>query len=122
MDGRPVTPVLRLCPKGGATGPNPGLCPACTRADNKRRNQKRATSGRKTPAWQALRLAAIHRDNHTCQRCGTTGSASALTVHLHNLDLNGDHRRAALDDLTTLCRRCHGTVDAPRAHTPRFFE
>jgi 5-methylcytosine-specific restriction endonuclease McrA len=52
----------------------------------------------------------------SCQRCGKTGDRHTLTVHL-NPALGGDHLAASRDDLTTLCRSCHGSIDAPRART-----
>jgi 5-methylcytosine-specific restriction endonuclease McrA len=88
-------------------------CPACIahrRADNKRRANNEATAGRLSPHWQKLRLRAIARDRH-CQRCGTTND---LTVHLDPAK-RGQHRNARLEDCTTLCRSCHGSIDAPRA-------
>ena len=114
-------PLLRLCPKCGRTGPNVGLCEDCTRADNRRRNQKRKDSGRTTAAWQRMRHAAFHRDGYACRRCGKTGDRHTLTVHL-NPALGGNHFVATLADLTTYCRRCHGSVDAPRSHHARHVK
>ncbi|MEO5576451.1 MAG: HNH endonuclease signature motif containing protein, partial [Gaiellaceae bacterium] len=93
------------------------MCPDCQVAHDRRRNEKRKTSGRTTTAWNRLREAAIRRDGYTCQRsgCGATGTVGTLTVHL-DPRLGGNHWIATLDDLTTLCRSCHGTVDAPRSH------
>jgi 5-methylcytosine-specific restriction endonuclease McrA len=111
--------IVHLCPQCGAPnerGNLAGLCPNCKRADNRRRNQKRKDSGRTTDAWQRMRLAAFLRDGYACQRCGKTGDRHTLTVHLHPA-LEGNHLAATRDDLTTLCRSCHGSVDAPRAHT-----
>lgn len=114
--------IVRLCPRCGAPnerGSLAGLCPKHTREDNARRNKKRKDSGRTTTAWQRIRLAAFHRDGYACQRCGKTGDRHTLTVHLSPA-LDGDHLAASRDDLTTLCRSCHGSVDAPRSRqTPR---
>jgi 5-methylcytosine-specific restriction endonuclease McrA len=118
-------PLLKLCPRCGCSmEPTRKLCTDCQRADDRRRNAKRRESGRTTAAWQRLRLAAFHRDSYACQRCGQTGTRHTLTVHLRP-ELRGNHRTAALDDLTTLCRSCHGSVDAPRSSrriTPSIFE
>lgn len=94
------------------------LCPPCTVEDNARRSRKRVQSGRTSAAWNRLRAAAIHRDNFACRRCGREGTIGTLTVHLRP-ELGGNHWAAALDDLTTLCRSCHGSVDAPRAAASR---
>ena len=110
-------PLLKLCPRCGCTMDSTRkLCLECQRVDDRRRNAKRRESGRTTAAWQRLRLAALRRDSYACQRCGQRGTRHTLTVHLRP-ELRGNHRIAALDDLTTLCRSCHGSVDAPRAHT-----
>jgi 5-methylcytosine-specific restriction endonuclease McrA len=112
-----MSPIHRLCPKCGALNGRDnlaGLCADCERADDRRPNQKRKDSGRTTVAWQRMRLAAFHRDGYACQRCGNTGDRKTLTVHL-NPALDGDHLAASRDDLTTLCRSCHGSVDAPRS-------
>jgi 5-methylcytosine-specific restriction endonuclease McrA len=108
-----VSPIYRLCPKCGAfNGRNnlAGLCESCKRADNQRRNQKRKDSGRTTEAWQRMRLTALERDGYVCQHegCGATGTAKTLTVHLRP-ELGGNHFAATLNDLTTLCRSCHGS-------------
>ena len=86
----------------------------CQRSDNRRRNQKRKDSGRTTAAWQRMRLAAFPRDGYACRRCGVTGDRHTLTVHLRP-ELGGNHFSATLADLTTYCRSCHGSVDAPRS-------
>jgi 5-methylcytosine-specific restriction endonuclease McrA len=51
------------------------------------------------------------RDGHQCQHCGTSRD---LTVHL-DPNLAGNHFAATIDDCITVCRACHGTIDAPRA-------
>ena len=107
--------LFRLCPKCGALGETAGLCAKCKRADNLRRTEKRRTSGRTTAAWNRLRVAAIERDGFQCRRCGRGGTVKTLTVHLRP-ELGGNHFSARLEDLTTLCRSCHGSVDAPRSH------
>jgi 5-methylcytosine-specific restriction endonuclease McrA len=81
------------------------------RRDNARRNRKQWRQGRNTARWRQLRAAALARDGHQCRRCG---SSDDLTVHL-NPQLAGDHEAATLDDLETLCRRCHGQVDGARS-------
>ncbi len=109
--------LLKLCPKCGVTtAPGLRMCATCQAADNRRRTEKRRTSGRMTTsAWNRLRAAAIERDGFACQRCGKTGTVGTLTVHLRP-ELGSNHWTATLEDLTTLRRSCHGTVDAPRSH------
>lgn len=116
--------IVHLCPRCGAPngrGDLAGLCAKHTREDNARRNKKRKDSGRATAAWQRMRLAAFHRDGYACRRCGSIGDRHTLTVHLRP-ELGGNHFAATLADLTTYCRRCHGSVDAPRSQHPRRAE
>ena len=109
-------PIMRLCPRCAAIiEPGRKLCVDCQRADDRRRNEKRKTSSRSSVSRQRLSLAALHRDNFTCQRCGKVGDRRQLTGHL-DPRLGGNHRIAALEDITTLCLSCHGSADAPRSH------
>lgn len=73
---------MKLCRCGALIQPGIRFCGPCQVADDARRNRKRTTAGRSTAAWQRLRLAAITRDNFSCQRCGKVGEVGTLTVHL----------------------------------------
>jgi 5-methylcytosine-specific restriction endonuclease McrA len=70
-----------------------------------------ARHGRYTNRWRNLAHAAIRRAG-ACQDCGRTED---LTAHLDPA-FAGDHNSCTIDDLTTLCRRCHGRRDGRRAH------
>jgi 5-methylcytosine-specific restriction endonuclease McrA len=88
-----------LLPLGGW-----GRCSRCT---------LRQRSGSSRPeldrsAWQKLRRAARLRDGDRCVHCG---SSERLSVH-HVVA-----RSSALDDLVTLCSRCHA-----REHSKRTSE
>lgn len=54
-------------------------------------------------AWLAARRAAIARDGRRCTRCGGAGR---LEVH-HIKPIKEGGRPLALENLRTLCRRCH---------------
>jgi 5-methylcytosine-specific restriction endonuclease McrA len=82
--------------------------------DNARRNRQRWRQRRTTARWRAMRAAVLERDGR-CLDCGATDD---LTVHLDPA-LEGDHTAAGVDDCVTLCRTCHGRVDAPRASKRR---
>jgi 5-methylcytosine-specific restriction endonuclease McrA len=86
---------------------------ACQQREDARRHAKERAQGRTTAAWRRLRQAALQRDGYRCRRCGRQ---TGLTAHLDRR-LAGDHTRATLDDITTLCRSCHGSTDAPRSRT-----
>jgi 5-methylcytosine-specific restriction endonuclease McrA len=70
----------------------------------------------RTPAWWAIRKEALKRDSYRCQECGRghkdddprlkPGRRVVLEVH-HLTYKRFGHER--LEDLKTLCRRCHAT-------------
>lgn len=109
--------LTRLCSCGRDAAAGRTRCPDCTRLDNQRRAARNVKRGTNTRRWRKLRAYAIQRDGG-CVRCGTTHD---LTVHL-DAALAGDHRQATSADVVTLCRSCHGSIDAPRASQPRFFK
>jgi 5-methylcytosine-specific restriction endonuclease McrA len=56
--------------------------------------------------WERLRVAALRRDNYTCQGCGAT--CTKLNVH-HIVDVQ-DGGKSTLANLITLCDGCHGRI------------
>jgi len=71
--------------------------------------------GHEVTHWIKLRKQALERDGHQCQlRASRYCAGVADTVHLAP-QCGGNHWNATLDDCTSACRSCHGTVDAPRA-------
>ncbi len=63
----------------------------------------------RTDHWQKLRKAVLKRDGDRCSLCN---AADGLHVHHRSYDRLG---RESLDDLTTLCDRCHGTFHGSRS-------
>ena len=55
-------------------------------------------------AWQRVRLAALRRDEHRCQRCGRL--SGILEVH-HLKPVRNGGAPYDLANLETLCRECH---------------
>lgn len=98
--------MVYLCPQCHACQVKPGLCATCKRVDNQRRNRKTAEQGRSSSAWRRFRKANIASQ---CQRCG---SGDNLTYHYRP----GGRHSFNPGDYQTLCRSCHGSIDAPRAH------
>lgn len=112
------------------TTPTLGRCAPCRAKYTSRRNAtKTRTPHRNTPkrqleqkfyasrAWRTARRTALTRDLHQCTQCGTS---DRLTVH--HIESISTHPDIALDvdNLTTLCRSCHGTVsNTQRNTTPR---
>jgi 5-methylcytosine-specific restriction endonuclease McrA len=100
--------------------PGRSRCSVHQREDDQRRNQRRAESGRSSYHWIKLREQAIARAGNRCQNpaCGVELTKHTATVHL-DPKLKGNHRHATLNNVTVLCRSCHGSVDAPRAAMSR---
>jgi 5-methylcytosine-specific restriction endonuclease McrA len=67
----------------------------------------------KSPEWEQVRVFAIHRANHRCQRCG---SAGVLQVHHVTYDNLFNEKP---EDLEALCKRCHDSADRQRAEGNR---
>ena len=66
-----------------------------------RRDRQRRLEGR----FNGLRRARLEKDNHTCQDCG---AIELLVVHhIHKRDRNRRDYESTIDDLLTLCRKCH---------------
>jgi 5-methylcytosine-specific restriction endonuclease McrA len=107
-----VSPVRRLCLEPDCrdlTAGDPHRCPRHAAEFNaRRRHTYRSTIGKH---WRGVRQLALARDGHRCQKCGTTDD---LTVHL-DPRMRGDHDSATVEACITLCRSCHGRLDAPRA-------
>ena len=101
------------------TPTNGTRCPAHQRDADARRHAKQQAHGRDTARWRQLRVLVLNRDRHRCQRCGKPGN----TVHL-DPRLKGNHTLATPNHCVTLCRSCHGVLDAPRAtdNAARSFE
>ena len=63
--------------------------------------------------WGGTWIAALERDNFSCQVCGRVGSSEDLNgLIVHHLDGEGETRgkNHALENLQTLCGPCHGEV------------
>jgi BRO family, N-terminal domain len=56
----------------------------------------------RSSAWKTIRDQRVMHDTCQCQHCGTGGK---LDVHHLNYDRPWGHER--MEDLLTLCRRCH---------------
>ena len=59
------------------------------------------------PRWQKLRLQRMDRDGWACVCCGD--SSSTLHVH-HKIYRRGEVWESPLEDLQTLCERCHSEL------------
>lgn len=59
--------------------------------------------------WEVMRLLALERDGHKCQRCGK--EAPQVRVIVHHKDPYKIGKSNSLDILITLCRSCHMIVE-----------
>lgn len=101
----------KACVDCGRPTPRGNRCAIHEQAERARRHAKLKASGTLSPHWKAVRQAVLARDGYRCTRCGAHLN---LTVHLDPA-LGRNHWVAQPQDCTTLCRSCHGTVDAPRS-------
>src|SRR5512133_1945585 len=108
--------MLKACVECGQ--PAKGTrCPKHQRHENARRSRKAKAHGLKTPHWQKVRQERLALDGGLCTFRLPRCTYYAETVHL-DPELRGNHRLATLDNTRSACRRCHGTVDAPRSKGP----
>jgi hypothetical protein len=107
----PLMPTGKICNACGILHPGNGAtCASCYRPRVRIEtpaSRERARFYRSTP-WRQARLDALTRDNHQCQQCR---SQTDLTVH-HIIDRLAGGPPYQLNNLTTLCRRCHGRLHA----------
>jgi hypothetical protein len=68
----------------------------------------------KSPEWETVRVFALHRANHRCERCG---SAGVLQVHHVTYDNLYNEKPEALE---ALCKPCHDAADIRRVERNRF--
>ena len=61
-----------------------------------------------SPAWRHLRVQALRRDHYLCQECLKKKRIKKAT-EVHHIKPLEDHPELALDldNLTSLCWRCH---------------
>lgn len=58
------------------------------------------------PRWQRKRLECMQRDDWTCVACDDKQSQ----LHVHHIQYCGDLWSSPLNDLQTLCHKCHGDL------------
>lgn len=61
---------------------------------------------RRSTHWRELRLKVLERDGYRCQGCKATAQQKVLEVHHKTYRRVGRER---MEDLITLCQRCHAT-------------
>lgn len=66
--------------------------------------------------WDNIRRRVYRRDNHTCQRCGAKGGKEGdRRVVAHHVIPKSEGGGDGLDNLITLCHRCHARVHPENA-------
>lgn len=59
--------------------------------------------------WKRLRSLSLRRDNHTCQRCGE--EPLGVRIGVHHIIPRADGGADVLENLISLCPRCHDIVE-----------
>lgn len=98
-----------ICPGCGRTipGDRQGRCPICQRAADRTRHTPTQRRVYKSALWRKMSALARRRDGNRCVRCG---SRSKLSVH-HLTSIRDGGDPFALDNLVTLCSRCHAAAE-----------
>jgi len=77
------------------------------------------------PNWEDQRSKTLKRDGESCIRCGKEGEHIS-TMHVHHIipfRTFDDYREAnRLENLATLCSRCHGIVENWPVYLDRLRE
>ncbi len=58
--------------------------------------------------WSKVRQMVLMRDNHTCQLCGAMATTK---LHIHHIMKRSKEGTDHLDNLITLCPKCHAKAD-----------
>lgn len=103
----PARPCLK-CSK--PTTNKGGRCDLHTRQRVSQHNARNAYY--QSSEWRALRRACLDRDHSRCVVCTDTYRLTAH--HIHARELGGAD---AIENLTTLCGRCHSSLEAGDAVT-----
>jgi len=69
----------------------------------------------RSPEWKAKKLLVLERDNYKCQQCGYTNN-----LHVHHLTYE-NVTNEQLDDLVTLCKRCHRSEHKKKVKNTKHF-
>ena len=67
--------------------------------------------------WGSIRKKVLERDNYACRICHKDGAEAKLNVH--HIDINRKNNN--MDNLVTLCARCHRQVHFER-YQPCLYE
>lgn len=59
-------------------------------------------------SWDKIRLKILERDKYECKRCGL--NSHDFQVH-HMLNTHDEPRRDDLENIITLCTKCHRIVE-----------
>lgn len=72
--------------------------------------------------WWRTRKLALERDEHECQNCGKTEERLGRKPDVHHIDRVRDFDRPqdahTLDNVVTLCRSCHRSVESGATEIP----
>jgi|SRR5690625_146553 len=75
---------------------------------NKNVRDKTIDNFYRSKEWRKLRLVALERDNHLCIWCKDNGKLKQADVVHHIIEVEDDwDKRLTLDNLVSLCHRCH---------------
>lgn len=112
--------MKKLCSCGKAIDISIGKCDKCQSLQGERhklydkhRRDQESAAFYKSSAWQKLRAAALTRDLGICQHCLSKGTITLADMVDHIIPVKEAWElRLVLDNLQSLCNRCHAIKTA----------
>ncbi|MBW1676868.1 MAG: HNH endonuclease [Deltaproteobacteria bacterium] len=84
--------------------------PTKPRIQKKRKKFRSKEEYYKCEEWEKVRIFALHRAKHRCQRCGASG-----VLQVHHLTYDNLYNEKP-EDLEVLCKKCHKKADSEREY------
>lgn len=113
--------LARLCGSCGSVAPSQGPCPRCEPLRRVRENRRRRARPKHklwtSRRWRKLRPRILRRDGYRCRICRRRRDELAENECLvvDHVDQEAYADPFNPDGLQTLCSRCSGRKDGPRA-------
>ena len=76
----------------------------------KKQPKEKFKEKREKTQFDSKRQLTLRRDNFTCQKCGCTYLVNLVVHHLDGAGRNKKVKNNSLDNLQTLCRKCHANA------------
>ena len=97
------------------------LCPSCARSLERNPNWHNGASFEPYPlGWtKTFKEQIRYRDKYKCQLCSIPEVENCRALSVHHIDYNKEN--LALDNLISLCNKCHGKTHFNRDYWKNYF-